>query len=45
MSRIKQIFGIRLSARLFKNQLTEAIIRCKAMNKMTQLGMPKPVPI
>ena len=40
MFRIKQLFGAKLSARLFENQVTEAIIRCKALNKMTQLGMP-----
>ena len=30
-----------LSARFFDNQVTESIIRCKAMNKMTHLGMPE----
>ena len=45
MFRIKQLFGANLSARLFDNQVTEAIIRCRAMNEMTQLGMPKSVPI
>lgn len=45
MFRIKQLFGGKLSARLFENQVTEAIVRCKAMNKMTQLGMPDSQPI
>jgi hypothetical protein len=45
MFRVKQLFGSGLSARLFENQVTEAIIRCKAMNKMTQLGMPISIPI
>lgn len=45
MFRVKQLFGPGLSARLFENQVVEAIIRCKAMNKMTQLGMPESVKI
>lgn len=45
MFRVKQLFGSGLSTRLFEHQVTEAIIRCKAMNKMTQLGMPESVKI
>jgi hypothetical protein len=41
MFRLKTIFGDRLSARLFENQTTQALIRCLALNKMTQLGMPQ----
>jgi IS5 family transposase len=40
MFRKKTIFGEKLSARLFEAQATEAFIRCAALNKMTQLGMP-----
>jgi len=41
MFRLKTIFGDRLSARLFENQTTQALIRCLALNKMTHLGMPQ----
>ena len=41
MFRLKTIFGERISARLFANQRTELLIRCKALNRMTTLGMPK----
>lgn len=41
MFRLKTIFGDRVSARLFANQRTELLIRCKALNRMTTLGMPK----
>lgn len=40
MYRLKTIFGGVLRARLFENQATEALMRCFALNKMTQLGMP-----
>jgi Transposase DDE domain. len=38
--RIKTIFGDRLSARGFGAQSCEVFIRCAALNRMTQLGMP-----
>ena len=41
MFRLKTIFGDKLSARLLKTQTTQALIRCLALNKMTQLGMPE----
>ena len=41
MFRLKAIFGDRVSARLFENQRTELLIRCKALNRMATLGMPK----
>ena len=41
MFRFKTIFGERVSARLFENQRTELLIRCKALNWMTMLGMPE----
>lgn len=40
MFRLKTIFGDKLSARGFESQATEAFIRCAALNRMTQLGMP-----
>lgn len=41
MFRLKTIFGDNLSARLLETQMTQAMIRCAALNKMTQLGMPE----
>ena len=41
MFRFKTICGDKLSARVFENQAAEAFIRCAALNKMTQLGMPQ----
>ncbi len=41
MFRMKTIFGDQLSARLLETQTTQAMIRCAALNKMTQLGMPQ----
>lgn len=38
--RLKAIFGARLSTRRWRRQQTEAAIRCLALNRMTQLGMP-----
>jgi hypothetical protein len=40
MYRLKTIFGGALGTRLFENQSTKALLRCSALNKMTQLGMP-----
>lgn len=41
MFRLKTIFGDRLRSRVFENQANEAFIRCSALNRMTQLGMPE----
>jgi hypothetical protein len=41
MSRLKQAFGPRLKNKAFDNQKTEARVRCKILNRFTQLGMPK----
>lgn len=41
MMRMKTIFGSSLSSRRFNNQATEMSIRCAALNRMTQLGMPE----
>ena len=43
MYRLKQLFGTRLSVRLFATQNTEVRARIFAMNTMTYLGMPKSV--
>jgi hypothetical protein len=37
---LKAIFGEKLSARVFESQAAEAFVRCAALNRMTQLGMP-----
>lgn len=41
MFRLKTIFSDRLSARLLETQVTQALIRCAALNRMTHLGMPE----
>jgi len=41
MSRLKQAFGPRLKNKAFENQQTEARLRCKLLNRFTQIGMPK----
>jgi len=41
MFRLKTIFGDRLSARRLETQVTQALIRCAALNRMTHLGMPE----
>ena len=38
--RVKMIFGERVSARGFEGQAAQVLIRCAALNQMTQLGMP-----
>ena len=43
--RLKTIFGRQLSARLLETQITQATIRCRALNIMTHLGMPDSVPV
>jgi hypothetical protein len=40
MMRMKTIFGGGLSSRRFHNQATEMVVRCAALNRMTNLGMP-----
>ena len=41
MFRVKTMFGDGLSARLLETQSTQALIRCAALNQMTQAGMPQ----
>jgi hypothetical protein len=45
MFRLKTLFGDRLTARLLETQVTQANIRCRALNRMTFLGMPEAVKI
>jgi hypothetical protein len=45
MFRLKTIFGDKLSARLLATQTTQALIRCRALNQMTHLGMPQSYPV
>jgi IS5 family transposase len=40
MFREKIIFGEKVSARSFAGQATQLLVRCAALNRMTQLGMP-----
>jgi hypothetical protein len=40
MYRMKQIFSNKLTARGFDSQCVEAFLRCAALNRMTNLGMP-----
>lgn len=40
MLRLKTIFSGKLTARGFEAQACEMIVRCVALNRMTQLGMP-----
>jgi Transposase DDE domain len=41
MMRLKTIFSDKLKARGWRRQETELRVRCMAMNRMTQLGMPQ----
>jgi len=43
VSRLKGLFGPRLSARQFPAQARELFLRCAALNRMTLLGMPDAV--
>jgi len=43
--RMKTIFDDHLSTLLLSNQRTQALIRCRALNIMTHLGMPESVKI
>lgn len=43
MSRHKFIFGDRIRAKSFGNQVTDLMIRCRIINKMNYLGLPKSV--
>lgn len=43
--RFKTIFGDWLSARLWETQVCQFQIRCRALNRMTHLGMPDSYPV
>lgn len=43
MSRYKRILGPTISARTFEGQSTEIKVRCKILNRMTELGRPDSV--
>lgn len=43
MSRLNYIFGDQMSARTPENQFTDLAIRCRIINKMNKLGLPKSV--
>jgi hypothetical protein len=45
MFRLKTIFGPRLQSRTLAQQGIEVRLRCKALNQMTQLGMPDSYPV
>ena len=45
VSRLKNIFGEKLSSRGFEAQANEVFLRCAALNRMTHLGMPQSVAI
>ena len=44
-ARIKGIFGDRLRSRVFASQMTEGLLRLRALNLMTMLGMPDSHPV
>ena len=41
MFRFKTIMGSELRSKIWENQVTEALIKLQAFNKMTELGMPE----
>lgn len=43
MFRLKTIFTDKVRSRIFGNQRTELLLRCRALNLMTSLGMPDTV--
>lgn len=44
MFRLKTVFGDRLGARTLAGQTAEALLRCAALNRMSQLGRPQSLP-
>lgn len=41
MSRMKSIFGDQMRSRTFENQRTDLLLRCFAINKINELGLPR----
>ena len=39
--RFKALVGVKLTARKFENQQVEALVRCRVLNRMATLGMPR----
>jgi len=44
-SRLKKLFGHHANNKKFTHQSTELLLRCKLLNRMSQLGMPESVKI
>lgn len=40
VSRFKALVGVRLSSRKLESQRVEAQVRCRALNRMSALGLP-----
>jgi IS5 family transposase len=45
MWRMKSIFGDEIRSRTMENQRTDLLIRCYALNRMTELGLPRSVTV
>lgn len=45
MWRMKTVFGDQMRSRSMENQRTDLLIRCKAMNRITKLGLPKSIAV
>jgi hypothetical protein len=41
VSRFKALVGIKLSARRFERQQVEAAVKCRVLNRMGSLGLPR----
>ncbi len=39
--RFKSLVGVKLTASKFENQQVEALVRCRVLNRMATLGMPR----
>ena len=41
ISRLEALVGVKLAARAFENQRTEALVKSGLLNRMVSLGMPR----
>jgi hypothetical protein len=41
VSRFKALVGVKLAARVFENQQVEALVKCRVLNRMASLGLPR----
>jgi len=41
VSRFKALVGVKLAARRFENQQVEALVKCRVLNRMASLGLPR----